>query len=81
MKVMIDTNIIISAILFPNGRTAQALLKALMLPYEPLLCDYVVRRITQEIPRKISTAFVRVRRIFILYISICSASSSTDGGD
>lgn len=31
MKVMIDTNIFISAALFPNGRAAEALLKALIL--------------------------------------------------
>ncbi len=42
MKVMIDTNIIISAALFPNGRTAQALYKAMSFPYEPILCDYVI---------------------------------------
>ena len=28
MKVMIDTNIIISAALFPNGKVAKALFKA-----------------------------------------------------
>lgn len=34
MKVMIDTNIIISAALFPNGKAAQAFYKALHPPYE-----------------------------------------------
>lgn len=42
MRVMIDTNIFISAALFPNGRVAVALMKALMPPYEPVVCDYVV---------------------------------------
>ena len=42
MKIMIDTNIIISAALFPNGRVAQAFLKALLPPYTPLVCDYIV---------------------------------------
>ena len=42
MKVMIDTNIFISAALFPNGRAASAFLKALVPPYQPLTCDYVV---------------------------------------
>ena len=41
MKVMIDTNIIISAALFPNGKAAQAFYKALHLPYEPIICDYI----------------------------------------
>lgn len=42
MKIMIDTNVIISAVLFPNGRAAQAFLKALLPPYIPLVCDYIV---------------------------------------
>ena len=42
MRVMIDTNIFISAALFPNGKVAQALRKALTYPYQPITCDYVV---------------------------------------
>ena len=42
MKVMIDTNIFISAALFPKGRAAEALYKALVLPYQPVVCDYVI---------------------------------------
>ncbi len=42
MKIMIDTNIIISAALFPNGKVAQAFFKALFPPYRPLVCNYVV---------------------------------------
>ena len=49
---MIDTNIIISAALFPNGRAAQALYKALVPPYEPLLCDYVVDELHQKFREK-----------------------------
>ena len=40
MKVMLDTNIIISAALFPNGRAACAFLKAMTPPYEPIVCDF-----------------------------------------
>lgn len=42
MRVMIDTNVFISAILFPNGKASDALRKALAPPYIPLTCDYVV---------------------------------------
>lgn len=42
MKIMLDTNILISAVLFPHGTVAKALLKALNPPYEPVVCDYVV---------------------------------------
>ena len=44
MRVMIDTNIFISAILFPNGKASIALFKALMPPYHPVTCDYVIDR-------------------------------------
>lgn len=56
MRVMIDTNIFISAALFPNGRVAAALIKALMPPYEPVVCDYVVdelhRKFREKFPDK-----------------------------
>lgn len=56
MKVMIDTNIIISAALFPKGKTAQALCKAMSSPFEPILCDYVVdelhRKFLEKFPSK-----------------------------
>ena len=53
MKIMLDTNIIISAALFPNGRAAQAFFKALQSPYQPLVCDYVV----DELHRKFRDKF------------------------
>jgi len=56
VRVMIDTNIFISAALFPNGRVAVALMKALMPPYEPVVCDYVVdelhRKFREKFPDK-----------------------------
>ena len=56
MRVMIDTNGFISAALFPNGRVAVALMKALMPPYEPVVCDYVVdelhRKFREKFPDK-----------------------------
>lgn len=52
MKVMIDTNIIISAALFPRGKAAQALYKAMLSPYEPLLCDYVIDELNRKFREK-----------------------------
>lgn len=56
MKVMIDTNIFISAALFPNSRAAQALYKAMIEPYQPVTCDYVVdelhRKFREKFPNK-----------------------------
>ena len=56
MKVMIDTNIFISAALFPNSRAAQALYKAMIEQYQPVTCDYVVdelhRKFREKFPNK-----------------------------
>lgn len=56
MKIMIDTNVIISAALFPNGNTAKAFFKAMMPPYEPIVCDYIVdelhRKFQEKFPEK-----------------------------
>ena len=56
MKVMIDTNIIISAVLSPNGQAAKALYKALLPPYEPIICDYIV----DELHRKFQEKFLHI---------------------
>ena len=51
MKIMIDTNILISAALFPGGQASQALFRALAPPYEPMICDYIVDEL-QHVFRK-----------------------------
>ena len=57
-RVMIDTNIFISAILFPNGRASAALLKALVSPYQPVTCDYVIdelrRKFVEKFPDRVT---------------------------
>lgn len=58
MRVMIDTNIFISAALFPNGRASQALMKALLPPFQPVTCEYVVdelhRKFQEKFPERIT---------------------------
>ncbi|MCD8007326.1 MAG: putative toxin-antitoxin system toxin component, PIN family [Oscillospiraceae bacterium] len=58
MKVMLDTNIIISAALFPNGRVASAFYKAVNPPFQPIICDYVVdelhRKFREKFPERIT---------------------------
>ena len=58
MRIMLDTNIIISAALFPNGRASSAFYKALMQPYQPIVCDYVVdelhRKFREKFPDKLT---------------------------
>ncbi len=52
MRIMIDTNIFISAALFPKGRAAEALYKALALPYQPVICDYVIDELHRKFQEK-----------------------------
>ena len=58
MRIMLDTNIFISAVLFPRGRTALALQKTLNPPYEPVVCDYVIdelhRKFHEKFPNRIT---------------------------
>ena len=58
MRIMLDTNIIISAALFPNGRAAQAFFKALQPPWQPIICDYIVdelhRKFGEKFPKRLT---------------------------
>ena len=72
MKVMIDTNIIISAALFPNGTAAQALYKSMLPPYEPVLCDYVVDEVHRKFEEKFPDKLVELEAF--LYTALPSFS-------
>lgn len=52
MRILLDTNIIISAALFPKGRTAAAFYKSLYPPYEPIICDYTVDELHRKFEEK-----------------------------
>ena len=52
MKVMIDTNIFISAALTPSGNAAKAFVKAMLPPYEPIVCDYIVDELHRKFREK-----------------------------
>ena len=57
---MIDTNIFISAALFPKGRAAEALFKALAAPYQPVVCDYVIDELHRKFQEKFSDRTVEL---------------------
>ncbi len=85
MKIMIDTNIIISAALFPNGKVAQAFFKALFPPYRPLVCDYVVdelhRKFREKFPNRITEleAFLYNTLIYIHVVSTPEKEVEAEG--
>lgn len=58
IKEMLDTNIFISAALFPKGKVAQAFIKAIRPPFQPYVCDYIIdelhRKFYEKFPDKIT---------------------------
>ncbi|MBQ7501678.1 putative toxin-antitoxin system toxin component, PIN family [bacterium] len=52
MKVLIDTNILISAVLFPGGRASAALMRALLPPYQPIVCSYIIDELHHKFQEK-----------------------------
>ncbi len=52
INVFIDTNIFISAALFPNGKASDALKKAFMPPYNVITSDYVIHELHEKISEK-----------------------------
>ena len=72
MRVMIDTNIFISAALFPNGAAAQALYKAMMPPYQPVVCDYVIDEVHRKFQEKFPNKMVELETFFFTAIPVFS---------
>ena len=54
VKVMIDTNIIISFLLRPQGQAAKALHKASRFPYMPVICGYIADEVRDKFRGKLS---------------------------
>ena len=51
MKIMTDTNILFSALLFPESRPAKALF-SIIEQHELILCDYIVSELRSVVSRK-----------------------------
>ena len=52
MRVFIDTNVLISAALFPSGAASRAYLKAVSVPCDPVVSDYVIDELRRVFSRK-----------------------------
>ena len=51
MRVMIDTNVILSALMFPNSKPAQALMLVAEKHYM-VLCDHIVNEVRDKVNLK-----------------------------
>jgi putative PIN family toxin of toxin-antitoxin system len=62
MKVLIDTNILISAALFPNSTPAKAYNKAVTHPYHGLVCEQNIDELYRIFNRKFPTKLSALER-------------------
>lgn len=74
MKVLIDTNILISAALNPNGTPSQAFFKAVTYPNKGIICeqnlDELRRIFNRKFPKKLATleAFLAIALMTITIV-------------
>lgn len=54
MRILLDTNILLSAALFPNGVAAQAYFKAVAFPCCGIVCEYSIDELRRVFNRKFS---------------------------
>ncbi|MDF9408246.1 MAG: hypothetical protein A4E52_00132 [Pelotomaculum sp. PtaB.Bin013] len=64
MRIMVDTNIIISAIRNPNGTPFAAYAKAAQPPYKIVLCDQIVDEVRKVFNRKFPDSVPLIERFF-----------------
>ena len=84
MRVMIDTNIFISAALFPSGKASAALKRALLPPFQALTSDYVIdelrRKFREKFPDKTTEldAFLYSALPFIQIVETPEAAADSE---
>ena len=83
MRCLIDTNILISAALFPDSLPARAFMKAVSPPHDAVVCDYSLdemRRVyNRKFPHKILD-FERFLSLLALSVKIVSTGEATGDG-
>lgn len=78
MRIIIDTNIFISAALFPNGRASDAFKKALLPPYQPLTCDYVIDELHRKFQEKFPDRMTELEAFLYSSLSIIRVVKTPD---
>lgn len=64
MRVMLDTNVLISALLFPGGRMS-ALMDIIFTQHELVLSSYVVDELKRVVRRKFPTKLLAVEKLLL----------------
>lgn len=66
MRIMLDTNILVSMIFFPNEQI-NTLIKILSTEYQVVVCDYVINELRLVVKRKFSTRWKKLNYFFLKY--------------
>lgn len=66
MKILLDTNILLSAALFPNGVAAQAYLKAVTYPHCSIVCEYSIDELRRVFNRKFPNKLAALDRFLAI---------------
>lgn len=64
MRILVDTNILISAILFPNGKPAQVLLKVTQ-EHEMVLCEQNLMELREVVKRKVPRLLPNIEALLL----------------
>ena len=78
---MLDTNILISAALFPNGQAAKAFIKAVLPPYEPVICDYVIDELSKKFKEKFPEKIAELDAFLFKVLSVIKIVKVPDEKD
>jgi len=70
MRILIDTNILVSAALFPKSVPAKAFFKAVTPPHHAVVCDYSM----EELRRVFNTKFPHKIQDYERFVSIMAVS-------
>ena len=81
MRIMLDTNILISAVFFPSTQTRK-LIRALSNNHRIILCDYVLEELRLVVERKFSAKKEALEKFFAeLPFDLSHTPESMDIGD
>ena len=68
MKILLDTNLIIPAGLYPDGVCAKVYKKAVELPYHAVICNYSLQEMLKTFDKKFSDSTKKMQEFLL---SIC----------
>ena len=58
MRILLDTNILIAAALFPNGTAAKAYIKAVTYPNKGIVCDWSIDELRRVFNRNFQSVSI-----------------------